>query len=176
MTTAPREKIASPSIIIAGASVFVVAMALWVAISQNEAAREHIRLSVRPQLDWRIEEDRNGRLTVSLINVGLGPAAVRNVRLVHDGRDLGLASEDACNHLSIAIGRADIEAWEQTCFTVGDTAEAEVYLDEDDRLVLYETEPRPSVEWRPAGATEHIAITAVYCLLYQQCFTLETAQ
>jgi hypothetical protein len=151
-------------------------MALCVTISQTEAMREHNRLSVRPQLDWRIEEDRNGRLTVARINVGLGPAIVRNVRLVHDGRELGLASENTCNHLSVAIHRADIEAWDQTCFTVGDSAEAEIYLNDDDRLVLYEIEPRLGVEWLPAGAAEHITIRATYCSLYEQCFSLEPAQ
>jgi len=172
----PRERPAWSAIIIAGASLFVAAMALWVTISQNEATREHNRLSVRPQLDWRIEEDRNGRLTVALINVGLGPAVVENVRLVHDGRELGLVGEDACSQLSAVVNRADIEAWEQTCFTLGDSAEAEIYLNDDDRLVLYESEPRSGVEWLPAGAAEHITIRATYCSLYEQCFSLSDDQ
>jgi hypothetical protein len=172
----PRERPAWSAIIIAGASLFVAAMALWVAIAQTEAMREQNRLSVRPQLDWRIVEDRSGHLTVALINVDLGPAIVRNVRLVHDSRELGLAGQDACNHLSVALHRADIEAWDQTCFTVGDSAEAEIYLNDDDRLVLYEVEPRPGVDWLPAGAGEHITIRATYCSLYEQCFSLEEAQ
>lgn len=170
MSEIPRPSIISVSVALM--SAVISACALWVSIQQADLAREHNRLSVRPQLDWRIDDAPDGSLTVSLINVGLGPASVNDVHIIYLGRPLGLAGEEACSELDRQLNRSP-EQWTHECFTVGDSAAAQMFIRSDEHIDLYHSTPR-----RPGalGATMpqpgNFAIRAHYCSMYDQCFVL----
>lgn len=89
------------SILFAGASVVTAWCALYLTIqsnktarAQNEAAREHNRLSVKPRLTTTTMSNRDNYLDGSvrilkfgmdLQNVGLGPAVIKTFEVMLDG-------------------------------------------------------------------------------------------
>ena len=69
------------------AAVVVAAAAMWVAVSQGKAQREHNRLSVKPALTFDTDELIDGTLVkIDLRNSGLGPATVKRFTLYIDAK------------------------------------------------------------------------------------------
>lgn len=87
--------------ITATASVVVAVAAIAVAVWQGMLSREHNRLSVRPHLQITSYLG-SPPLRLSIANVGIGPAYIRDVRLRVDGR---LVEGDGFEMLANAIGQ-----------------------------------------------------------------------
>jgi hypothetical protein len=73
---------------IAVGTVVIAVAALVVSIWENAAARKHNRLSVRPLLRVDCLGERQGPLSVTLVNSGVGPAIVENFTAELNGESL----------------------------------------------------------------------------------------
>jgi hypothetical protein len=86
----------STEIVISAASMITAVVALGIAVLEAHASRRHNRLSVRPLLrfDFRISPEFKSA-SISVINVGPGPAKILDFRLRVDGKtskELGIES------------------------------------------------------------------------------------
>ena len=150
--------------------------AISMTIFQAMATRRHMRLSVQPRVDWRIEEDAGaGTVILSLANVGFGPAVVSDLAFVIDGEAVRATGPEACAEVDGRIGRGDAERWDTACFSnIG-----EYVLRPGDTVVIYGNRPAPAhadedhaasrVDFRRFGAT------ARYCSFYEECWSLEAS-
>jgi hypothetical protein len=153
--------------------IVVSLCAISLTIFQAMHTRRHARLSVQPRIDWRIEEDAGlGTVTLSLVNVGFGPAIVTDLAFVIDGERIPATGLEACEEVSRRIGR-DGEAWDMACFS----NEKEYVLRAGDSVVIYGNRPAPAhaaedhsaelVDYRRFGAE------ARYCSFYEDCWRLD---
>jgi hypothetical protein len=153
--------------------IVVSVCAISFTIYQGMLSRRHTKLSVQPRVDWRIEEDAGGgTLTLSLVNVGFGPAIVRDIAVLVDGEPIATDSLEACHEIAARIGRADPGRWDLSCFAEPN----EHVLRPGDAVVIFGSRPNQAhaaedqteavVDYRRLGAR------ARYCSFYEDCWQL----
>lgn len=146
--------------------------AISLTIFQATAARKHMRLGVAPKLDWRItSEADDAALSVSLINVGFGPAAITHVTLHHDGAEVGPADGSSCDRLDALLGR-DGPTWETACFSF----KGEYFLRPGESILLYASRRAPGATEDPSAGeavdVDKFWISARYCSFYEECWEM----
>jgi hypothetical protein len=152
--------------------IIISVCAICLTVFQAMSTRRHARLSVQPRLDWRIEQDSTaGTIKLSLVNVGFGPALMREVALIVDGDRIPTSGTAACNEIDRRLGR-DGDAWDTACITIS----GEYVLRPGDSVLLYGNRPAPnlanddhdqdSIDYRRLGAE------ALYCSFYEECWRL----
>ncbi len=70
------------------ASIFIAIIALFFSVWQGLQTRKHNKLSVRPLLKFyprQSDDSQNGHYRLALVNCGIGPAVIKNVKLLFDG-------------------------------------------------------------------------------------------
>ena len=154
--------------------IIVSCCAIGLTVFQAYAIRRHNRLSVAPRLDTRWQYDgRADEIAISLVNVGLGPAVVKSVVLHHNGEELGPSNLQTCFELSRRHGREG-DDWDTRCFDPGE----EYFMRPGDSVLVFGSRPADPVKVQPtrtpAAEPGSITITADYCSLYDQCWTLDS--
>jgi hypothetical protein len=153
--------------------IFVSLCAISFTIYQGILSRQHAKLSVQPRVDWRIEEDAvSGTLALSLVNVGFGPAIIRDIAVAVDGEPVPTDSLEACEEIARRIGRADPALWDLACFVQPE----EHVLRPSETVVIFASRPTSAhaaedhatdvVDYRRLGAS------ARYCSFYEDCWEL----
>ncbi len=148
--------------------------AISLTIFQATQGRKHTRLSVQPRIDFRLNEDETGAVTIKMVNVGFGPAIVTEVTLGHGEADLGKVDLDACRELDRRLGREG-DDWDTGCFVM----DGEYVLRAGDEAVLYASSPAPGLntdEWRDKVIDyAKIQLNARYCSFYEDCWWADPA-
>lgn len=147
------------------AIAFVVSgLSFLAAGGQTWLMYEHNRISVMPKLDWRIAfgGGQASRVEVTLINAGLGPAKVSDIKLVVNNAIYPLSEGKACAVIEALTG-ATATAKGAACFAID--VDDFVYIKPDDKLVLYSSGTQPI----NADAITQLSAQALYCSLYDQC-------
>lgn len=97
--------------VIATSSVVVALLALFATFWQAWLAYRHNRLSVRPHLVWHISrtnDPQSCRMAVSVKNLGLGPAIIRERYFVKSGEKFipkDLKTDEVPNFIALALGQ-----------------------------------------------------------------------
>jgi hypothetical protein len=98
-------------ILIQGATAIIAVAALGVAVYEGRSTRKHNRLSVVPRLAITHHLlGSKGRLGISVLNTGLGPAIIERCDIMVDGERVN-SWEDACRALDLmepSLGYDDI--------------------------------------------------------------------
>ncbi len=127
---------------------------------------EHNRVSVLPKLDWRVvyADAAGPRFDVVLINAGLGPAKVSDLKISVDGAIYGMADGTACDQIDTLLGVTPQHGDQSDCFSIDQ--EDWTYVRPNERLVLYTTGPGKTLN---TDAFPTIGVSAQSCSLYNQC-------
>ena len=153
--------------------IVISVCAISFTIYQGMLSRRHTKLSVQPRVDWRIEEDAvSGTLALSLVNVGFGPAIVRDIAVLVDGEPIATESLEACQEIAGRIGRGDPARWNLSCFAEPD----EHVLRPGDTVVIFGSRPsRAHAAEDQTGAVvdyRRLGASARYCSFYEDCWAL----
>lgn len=153
--------------------IVISVSAISFTIYQGMLTRRHAKLSVQPRVDWRIEEVAvAGTLSLSLVNVGFGPAIVRDIAVVVDGEPVTTDSLEACRAIAGRIGRGDPARWDLACFAEPD----EYVLRPGDSVVVFGARPAAAraAEDQTAAAVDYrrLSVSARYCSFYEDCWDL----
>lgn len=153
--------------------IVISVCAISFTIYQGMLSRRHTKLSVQPRVDWRIEEDlASGTLALSLVNVGFGPAIVRDIAVVVDGEPVATDSLEACQEIARRIGRGDPARWDLSCFAEPD----EHVLRPGDAVVIFGSRPTQAhaAEDQTASVVDYrrLGARARYCSFYEDCWDL----
>jgi hypothetical protein len=145
--------------------------AISLTVFQAVSTRRHTRLSVQPRIDWRVEQDSDARsITFSLVNVGFGPAVIKEASLHFDGEALGPLGLATCAELDRRLGR-DGDAWDAACVAM----DGDYVLRPGDTILLYGSRPSPAnAGGHPADETDvgRVSADARYCSFYDDCWRL----
>lgn len=150
------------------ATAFLISILSFVAATaQTWLTYEHNRLSVMPKLDWRTVygDDKGQRLDIILINAGLGPAKVSNLKISVNEKIVPMEGARACTTLDDLLEADSLNSTQAKCFSVD--VDDWVFLKPDEKLVLYST--GASSDEIDTDIIESIGVTARYCSLYDQC-------
>ncbi|MET2947791.1 hypothetical protein ABXV18_06790 [Vibrio owensii] len=159
---------------IATAACFVAFLAVFIAIWQGYEQRRHNRLSVRPLLSRITRNGKGANLSISLKNMGLGAAIIKDVHFSIDGRKYEVSNVSDYSKLFYAVGVQHL-AGQFLCCSVGKQA----VLAPNDSVNLIEL---------PEGAydeNEHvdiitalskIRVDANYESIYKEKFTTKLEQ
>ena len=115
------------------ALAFLISILSFAAAStQTWLTYQHNRLSVMPKLDWReaYGDPTTPQLEITLINAGLGPAKVSDIKITVNSTILPIADGRACDHLNALIGAVAAQ-----CFII--PKDDWVFVKPNDTLVLY---------------------------------------
>ncbi|EKF9135559.1 hypothetical protein ACPF4N_002999 [Vibrio cholerae] len=93
--------------IIAISSVLVALIALVVAILQGHITRKHNQLTLRPVLTIESESSLKHGVSIKFCNHGQGPAFIKKVEYVVDGKSYSLSSGNDYSDLMKRIGLVD---------------------------------------------------------------------
>ncbi|WP_394146559.1 hypothetical protein [Vibrio atypicus] len=80
-------------------SITIAICAIVVAVSQTYLTRKHNRLSVRPSLHFDIMHSKS-EFRISVKNKGLGPAIIKNFRVLFNGEELVGSIFEIANEIS----------------------------------------------------------------------------
>ena len=146
--------------------------AITLTVVQSMATRRHARLSVQPRLEWRIDaDDRAGMLTVSLANVGLGPAILKTVSILIDGQPRPLTDLQTCEEISRQVGRP-ADTFDTYCLVQS----SERVVRAGDTLELYRSQPAPEHAGdhaSPGVDYRRFGVAGTYCSFYEDCWKIE---
>ena len=106
--------------LIAITSVAIALIALAATFWQAHITRKHNRLSVKPIIQHIIESYPDGHLSLSLVNVGLGPAIIDKIEFIDKISTIAINTEQLVDKLIIAMTNTNGN-WSQTNF-IGNTA------------------------------------------------------
>lgn len=139
---------------------------------QASATRRHNRLSVQPRVDWQVKVDLRGSATYKLVNKGFGPAMLREITLLVDGKAVGPDGVVTCQRISALLGR-DGPDWETRCLEV----EGDYILRAGEDVLVYESRLKdgaPALN-TPLDRRDYMRVTVKgrYCSFYEDCFRLE---
>ena len=156
-------------------SAFIVSLiALVFTGLQSYWTYHHNRISVRPKIDWRIDTNtpEHGLLDFRLVNVGLGPAIIKDILLVFDREIIGRVGSESCSKVDLLLGIEEIEPEYSYCWILNE--EEEIYLREDEEITLYkvdiEDENEPHV---PETVFKKLGLHVEYCDMYDYCWILD---
>jgi hypothetical protein len=135
------------------------------------------RIAVRPRLDWRYDYNMEEYLfRIRLMNVGLGPADVKDIHLIIDDEDVGNFNSDVCTKLdSFIVSSNQIDSFDvskSNCWHMADGEE--LYMKAGEEIVLYQLGPSKiqGVGYVSDETQNHIGIQSNYCSFYDDCEVL----
>ena len=155
------------SILALSVSFFALAFTGW----QSWLTYEHNRVSVSPKLvgATHLRASSDDFFRVEIVNVGLGPAIVRNASITFNGQSLGKLGAEACDKLS---GLLNVDAEEHSYMICWEQVDGEnMYLRAGDSITLYRFGGRrdgATIEF-PSHPMKTVNVTADYCSFYDVC-------
>ena len=158
---------------IAAAALLVSLFALGATGYQAFLQYDHNRVSITPKLDWRTSYNYSDyAFELRLINTGLGPAIVRDLEVTIDGVSFATDTMLACGKLDEFFDLTEFEHEQNACWTMA--LDEELYLRVDEEIVVYRVGKRVDSEneWIGTHKAHSVGLSANYCNLYNQCFTL----
>lgn len=142
---------------------------------QSYIQYEHNRVSISPKLDWRFDYNiENGSVfKIRLVNVGLGPAIVKDISLVIDEEIVGLFNFATCGKLDIFLDIDELDHSANVCW--GMEAEEELYMKSGEEITLYNVGPNKyeKTKWVPPSQAGRVGVFANYCSFYNECAVLD---
>lgn len=141
---------------------------------QSWLAYEHNGVSVSPKLvaATHLRAVRDDFFRVEIVNVGLGPAIIRDASITFDGQSLGELGTEACNKLSDSLNIKPDDHTFMTCWAQADGEN--MYLRAGDSVTVYQFGQRrdgATVEFSADPMTS-VNVTAEYCSFYDVCVML----
>lgn len=148
--------------------IFIAVVALYAALKESAAVRQQTAAAVWPFVQMIIDDYDRGDtagFTMSFVNVGVGPAKVRNVRLEIDGQP--------------------IRDWAQAVNLLGGDREANVrrnflggrVLRPEERVDLISTsDPDLARRFQAAIATQGNYVSYCYCSIFDECWLADSRQ
>jgi len=101
----PEITIAVASLVIAAGSLFVALCALGVSIVNTRQTKKHYRLSVRPHLRFFVSFGTETEpIGIYLANKGIGPAILKDLRILLDGQPFGTSTGHRWNMVWMKAG------------------------------------------------------------------------
>ena len=82
-----KKQFIKPEMLIAAFAIFISLSTLFVYIYQSNLMKQQQKMSVWPYLSY-VPSWGNDYLNINLINKGIGPAIIENVRLTFDGKEI----------------------------------------------------------------------------------------
>lgn len=152
--------------------IIVSLCAISLTVYQAMATRHHQRLSVQPRLDWNIDVTRDGDVTYSLVNSGVGPAVLKALDLTVDGATVGPDGPATCLAVDAALGRGAPD-WDTRCFDMVD----DFVIRPGDSVLVYSsqrTADSAAVRQRvPPDEYLRVGVSGRYCSFYEDCWPLD---
>jgi hypothetical protein len=148
--------------VIALVGVFVAVVALYAALGESEAVRKQTAASVWPIVQFRTFDARDGEdasFTFQLINAGVGPARMRGMRLVIDGR----AMRD-WNDLITTAGDGELRPAQRQF------VRQRVLRPGEEVAILFTQDPVLAPALAAVAADPATQLTFCYCSIFDDCW------
>lgn len=148
--------------------IFIAVVALYAALKESAAVRQQTAAAVWPFVQMIIEDYDHGDMagfTMTFVNVGVGPAKVRGLRLEIDGQP--------------------IRDWAQAVNTLGGNPDAGVsrnflggrVMRPEERVELISTTDADLARrFQRAIATEGNYVSFCYCSIFDECWLADSRQ
>lgn len=157
-------KLASIQTVLSVAAVFTGAIALYAALTESHAVRKQTAASVWPYIQTTINDSStqdSAYITISLSNVGVGPAKIQGVLLQYKGEYIASWQSfvelfDAKAELGVTYGKSDVQdrvLAPQESLTIFNTDESNLAHGIQD--ALYQGD---------------LAISYCYCSIFEDCW------
>ena len=148
--------------------IFIAVVALYAALKESAAVRQQTAAAVWPFVQMIIEDYDHGDMagfTMSFVNVGVGPAKVRSLRLEIDGQ----AIRDWTQAVNILGG--DVDANVGRNFLGGRVLRPEERVD-----LITTTDPDLARRFQMAIATQGNYVSYCYCSIFDECWLADSRQ
>jgi hypothetical protein len=146
--------------------IFIAVVALYAALKESAAVRQQTAAAVWPFVQMVIADYDNGDMagfTMSFVNVGVGPAKVRNLRLEIDGQPI----RDWAQAVSVLGG--DVDAKVGRDFLGGRVLRPEEKVD-----LISTTDPDLARRFQLAIATQGNYVSYCYCSIFDECWLADS--
>ena len=148
------------------AGILIAIVALYAALTESAAVRQQTAASVWPFVQLSIDDYDSGDaagFTMSFTNAGVGPARMKTLRFILDGRpmrDLAQAVRQMGGKLTNQVGRNFIN---------------NRVLRPDERVdMLSTTDPDLARHFQTAIANPENSITYCYCSIFDECWLADS--
>ena len=151
--------------VLALAGVFTGVVALYAALNESKAVRDQTAASVWPYVQIIINDTDDGsaaRFALSLENVGVGPARMRGVELLLDGKVVRTWDE-ATSHLLSETMRVGVD--------FGRSSVSRRVIGPGEAVVAFQTHHRElSLAMQKAMYGGNASFSYCYCSIFDQCW------
>jgi hypothetical protein len=146
--------------------VFIAVVALYAALTESEAVRQQTAAAVWPFVQISVADFDTGEaagFTLSFKNSGVGPARVRTLRVIIDGKPMR-DWEYAVAHLGGTLGER-----------VGRSFVSDRVLSPEEQVDLISiTDPALARKFQRAIANPQNAISYCYCSIFDDCWLADS--
>ena len=148
--------------------IFIAVVALYAALKESAAVRQQTSAAVWPFVQMIIEDYDHGDMagfTMSFINVGVGPAKVRGLRLEIDGQPI----RDWAQAVNVVGGNLDAPVSRN--FLSGRVLPPEEKID-----LISTTDIDLARRFQQAIATQGNYVSFCYCSIFDECWLADSRQ
>jgi hypothetical protein len=148
------------------AGVFIAIVALYAALNESAAVRQQTAATVWPFVQLLIEDydtEANAGFTMSLSNVGVGPARMRALRLIIDGEPI----RDWEHAVTVLDGK--ITAQVSRNFVNDRVISPDETVD-----IISTTDPDLARRFQAAVANPKSSVTYCYCSIFDECWLADS--
>ncbi len=153
------------------AGVFTGAVALYAALNESQAVRQQSAASVWPYVQFMIEDRSDAdsaHFSLSFDNVGVGPARMRGMQLIHRGE--AVISWEA---MTVALLGEAAELGSD----YGQSSASRRVLAPGDSVTAFNTDRRDlALAIQRAVYRGDVALSYCYCSIFDQCWTVATPE
>jgi hypothetical protein len=146
--------------------IFIAVVALYAALKESAAVRQQTAAAVWPFVQMMIDDydrDDMAGFTMSFVNVGVGPAKVRSLRLEIDGQPI----RDWTQAINVVGG--NIDAAVSRNFIGGRVMRPEERVD-----LISTTDPDLARRFQRAIATQGNYVSYCYCSIFDECWLADS--
>jgi len=148
------------------AGVFIAIVALYAALTESEAVRQQTAATVWPFVQLLIEDydtEASAGFTMSLSNVGVGPARMRGLRLIVDGESI----HDWEHAVTLLDGKVTAQ--------VARNFVSNRVISPDETVVMISTmDADLARRFQIAVANLNTSITYCYCSIFDECWLADS--
>jgi hypothetical protein len=146
--------------------IFIAVVALYAALKASAAVRQQTAAAVWPFVQMMIEDydkDNMAGFTMSFVNVGVGPAKVRKLRIEIDGQPI----RDWTQAVNVLGGSLDAAVSRN--FIGGRVMRPEERVD-----LISTTDPDLARRFQRAIATQGNYVSYCYCSIFDECWLADS--
>jgi hypothetical protein len=148
------------------AGVFIAIVALYAALTESAAVRQQTAAAVWPFVQMSIADHDSGEsaeFTMSLTNVGVGPARMHAVRLIIDGEPM----RDWAHAVTLLGGKLTDQ--------VGRNFVSNRVLSPNEKVDMISiTDPDLARQFQAVIANPETSITYCYCSIFDECWLVDS--